>query len=187
MNLAPSNLVRTDFALPKNIKPRAARAKGVPSLEPPLPLKLLRAREALMQLFRPHMRELGLTDQQGRILRVLAERDAVELSELSAETCIHPASLSRMIPRMQANGVLRRWRDPVDARRVMVSISKPGMALFRAIARQSLDIYATVAREIGPTRLKELNRSLDSLIAGIGKSSGGAEQRRGRRIIRPGS
>jgi homoprotocatechuate degradation regulator HpaR len=138
-----------------------------------------------MQLFRPHMRKLGITDQQGRILRVLAECAAIELGELSAQTCIHPASLSRMIPSMQAKGLVRRLRDPVDARRVMVSITKPGTVLFRAIARQSLDIYATVAREIGATRLKELNRSLDSLVAGIGKTDGNAKLRHDRKIARP--
>jgi homoprotocatechuate degradation regulator HpaR len=139
-----------------------------PTISPPLPLQLLRAREAVMQLFRPHLHALRLTDQQGRILRVLAERKQVEMAALSAHTCIHPASLSRMIPRMHARGIVRRTKDRVDARRVIVSITKPGLVLFRAIRRQSIEIYATVAEEIGDARLRELHRCLDILIANVG-------------------
>lgn len=137
----------------------------------PLPLQLLRGREAVMQLFRPHLREVGLTDQQGRILRVLAERKWVEMRELSAETCIHPASLSRMIPRMHANGIVRRWKNRADGRRVMVAITKRGLALLRVIARHSVQIYAAVARKIGAARLRELHLCLDILIASLDRSA----------------
>lgn len=124
-----------------------------------------------MQLFRPHLRALGLTDQQGRILRVLAEAQSIEMRELSARTCILPASLSRMIPRMHKKGIVRRWKDRVDGRRVMVSITRRGLGLLRAISRQSIEIYASVAREIGASEMRNLHRCLDILIAKAGVSA----------------
>ena len=62
-----------------------------------LPMQLLRAREAVMQRFRPTLRDLGLTDQQGRIMRALAEVEWTDMMELAGRCCIHPASLSRIV------------------------------------------------------------------------------------------
>ena len=44
-----------------------------PDFEHSLPMMLLRAREAVMGRFRPMLREFDLTEQQWRIIRVLAE------------------------------------------------------------------------------------------------------------------
>lgn len=133
-------------------------------MSPPLPMQLLRARDAVMQRFRPHLRAVGLTDQQGRILRVLAETGRLEMSELAARTSIHPASLSRIIPRLHKKGVVRRGKNGADARRVSVSITPRGRGLIAVMIRQSARIYADLAAEMGPARWRELQRCLDMLI-----------------------
>ena len=125
---------------------------------------MLRAREAVMRRFRPFLRELGLNDQQGRIVRVLAEADQLEMGELAARTCMHPASLSRIIPRLVEQGIVQRWKDEDDGRRVMVAIAAGGRALFKVLARNSERIYAELAAEIGSVRMRDLYRCLDALI-----------------------
>ena len=127
-------------------------------------MQLLRARDAVMQRFRPYLRKQGLTDQQGRILRVLAESKQLEMSELAVQTSIHPASLSRIVPRLHAKGIVRRWKVDGDARRVLVSITKRGLATVRPVMRASERIYAELAGELGASRLRDLHRSLDMLI-----------------------
>lgn len=129
-------------------------------------MQLLRARDAVMQRFRPHLRTQGLTDQQGRILRVLAETEQLEMSDLAVRTSIHPASLSRIIPRLEAKGIVRRSKVDADARRVLVAITKRGRSAVAPVIRASERIYAELAAELGPSRLKELYRSLDMLIGG---------------------
>jgi hypothetical protein len=51
-----------------------------------LPMELLRAREAAMSRFRPVLREYGLTEQQWRVIRVLAEQDGIDASEVAARS-----------------------------------------------------------------------------------------------------
>jgi homoprotocatechuate degradation regulator HpaR len=131
---------------------------------PPLPLQLLRARDAVMQRFRPHLRALGLTDQQGRILRTLAEAGRMEMRTLAEQTCIHPASLSRIVPRLHRKGIVRRLKHPTDARRISVSVTKEGRAMIAGVIRHSARIYAALAAEMGPAQLKALYRCLDTLI-----------------------
>jgi homoprotocatechuate degradation regulator HpaR len=127
-------------------------------------MQLLRARDAVMQRFRPRLHALGLTDQQGRILRVLTEFDTVEMLELSALTSINPASLSRMIPRMDRQGIVRRRKNRDDARRVTVSLTDRGRVLIEPMVAESDRIYALLAEQMGAARMRELRRSLDLLI-----------------------
>ena len=153
-------------------KTRAKTAKAantpVRSMSRALPMQLLRAREAVMQRFRPHLHELGFTDQQGRIMRTLAEVDWIDMLELSRRCCIHPASLSRIIPRLDEKGIVRRRQDAEDARRMTVSLTKKGRAVFEVVSFESEVIYADLAAELGAARLQELHRCLDALIEVLG-------------------
>jgi homoprotocatechuate degradation regulator HpaR len=133
-----------------------------------LPMQLLRAREAVMRRFRPHIHELGFTDQQGRIIRALAEVDWIDMLELSRRCCIHPASLSRIIPRLDEKGIVRRRPSADDARRVTVSLTRKGRASFDLLSFESEVIYADLAAELGLPRLQELHRCLDALIEVLG-------------------
>jgi len=123
-----------------------------------------------MQHFRPCLHEAGLTDQKGRILRVLVEAAELEMLELSARTCILPASLSRIVPSMAKKGLVRRHRGHTDGRRVTVSITPQGRQIFKRLSRASERIYAVLAAELGTARLQEFNRCIDDVIEILGRS-----------------
>jgi len=133
-----------------------------------LPMQLLRAREALMRRFRPYMRELGVTDQQGRILRALAEVEWIDMLELSTRCCIHAASLSRIIPRLTERGLVRRRQDTADGRRIMVSLTGKGRALQKRVALCAEQVYGELADDIGPSNFDELHRCLEVMIDALG-------------------
>src|SRR5437762_11711484 len=105
-----------------------------------LPMQLMRAREAVMQRFRPHLRAHGVTDQQWRIIRALIEVDELEILDLSARCCIHAASLSRILPKLEADGILTRRVNEADQRRIIVAIAAHGKRLFDTIAPHSEEI-----------------------------------------------
>ena len=95
-----------------------------------LPLLLLRAREALMQHYRPGLRAHGLSDQQWRVLRVLREHEGgLETGRLAQQAYILGPSLTGMLARMEKSGLVARQRCPDDARR---SASGASMAQGRA-------------------------------------------------------
>lgn len=149
---------------------KAAKTANTPArnLSRALPMQLLRAREAVMQRFRPHLHELGFTDQQGRIIRTLAEVEWIDMLELSRRCCIHPASLSRIIPRLDEKGIVRRRPAADDARRVTVSLTRKGRAAFEMLSFESEVIYADLATELGAARLQELHRCLEAVIDILG-------------------
>jgi len=129
-----------------------------------LPMQLMRAREAVMRRFRPHLLSRGFSDQQWRIIRALADSGRLEIGTLSAQCQIHPASLSRMLPKLAEDGLITRNSHQNDQRRIVVAITPRGRALFRSVAPESEEIYAAVAREFGAKKLRELYQLLDRLI-----------------------
>jgi homoprotocatechuate degradation regulator HpaR len=133
-----------------------------------LPMQLLRAREAVMQRFRPKLHSLGLTDQQGRIMRALAEVESIDMMELAGRCSIHPASLSRIVPRLAERGLLRRRPDPKDARRTTVTLTAKGRATFWNVWVESERIYGALADELGASNLEALHRCLEALIESLG-------------------
>lgn len=135
-----------------------------------LPMLLLRAREALMLRFRPHLQAHGLTEQQWRILRVLAEAEALEIGEIGVRCNILPASLSLMLPKLELAGIVDRRANPADQRRVIVSLTAKGRRLFAEMGRESERIYAEITRDVGPERLRELYRLLDEVVDDLARS-----------------
>jgi homoprotocatechuate degradation regulator HpaR len=132
-----------------------------------LPMQLMLAREAVMLRFRPHLNESGLTDQQWRIIRALNEVDELEIVELGKSCCLHAASLSRILPKLEADGLVSRRSSKSDQRRVIVSLTSKGRRLFATVAPRSEEIYAALAREIGPAKLEQIYHLLDEVIGAL--------------------
>ena len=135
-----------------------------------LPMQLLRAREALMQEFRPHLRKHDLSEQQWRVLRALVEAGSMDINALGEMCQIHPASLSRMLPNLEDSGRIERRTDSDDQRYVIVSITAKGKALFQRVAKESEQIYASIESRIGSRELKTLYELLDKAIRAAPRS-----------------
>ena len=142
--------------------------RPIRSFERSLPMVLMRARETIMQRFRPHLHEHDITDQQWRILRVLAEEKVIDMMALSVRCCIQAPSLSRTIPLLVNRGLVRRSNHGNDQRRVLVDLTPKGRALFRTMSAESALIYAQLESEMGKARLEKLYRSLDEFIKMVG-------------------
>ena len=132
-----------------------------------LPMLLMRTREAVMHRFRPHLRHHGLTEQQWRILRVLAEREAMEMQDLATYCCIQAPSLSRTIPALDERGLVRRKAHASDQRRVVVELAEAGRDLFAAMSEESERIYAGLAAEVGEKRMARLYNVVEDFLERI--------------------
>lgn len=142
-----------------------------------LPMQLMRAREAVMARFRPHLAARGLTEQQWRIIRVLHEADAIDMAELAEHCCILPASLSRMLPALERQGLVTRRDHDSDHRRVSVTLSPRGRRLFAVMAAESEQIYAAIAEAVGPARMQQLYDLLGDVIIALDGSERDGEER----------
>jgi len=146
---------------------RADAAPARPTMRPfsrALPIAMLRAREAIMERFRPELNAHGVTDQQWRIIRVLADFGPAEILTISELCVIHPASLSRILPKLEDDGYITRRTNEADKRRVIVSLTEEGRAFFDSFAPHSQAVYAAIEDAIGYDRSRELCDLLDHVI-----------------------
>jgi len=125
---------------------------------------LLAAREAVTQRFRHQAKAHGLTEQQWRVVRALAEVESLEIIALSAVCHIHSASLSRILPKLGKAGLISRCSNAADHRRVIVSLTPRGRRLLEELMPDSRKIYQQLARDVGPERLERMYAMLEEFI-----------------------
>jgi homoprotocatechuate degradation regulator HpaR len=130
-----------------------------------LPLLLLRAREDVISRFRPILNAHGVTEQQWRLLRVLAEHDPqpLEPRQLCDLCTILGPSLTGMLARMDKLGLVRRSRVDGDQRRLAISLTAKSRALVRRIAPLVEREYQALEKAVGAAVVKEAYAVLDRL------------------------
>jgi homoprotocatechuate degradation regulator HpaR len=143
--------------------PEAAPDSVLRPLRRSLPMTLLRAREAVMERFRGMLRDNGLTEQQWRVIRVLAEREPLEVTDLAAHSFLLPPSLSRILKFLAERRLVTRRAVNADQRRHAVSLTAAGRRLFLRVAPSSEAIYRDLERAFGEKNLEQLYALLSDL------------------------
>ena len=126
-----------------------------------LPIALLRTREIVMQQFRPHLAQLGITEQQWRVLRVLGEDGPSEAGQVAERSCILPPSLSRIIKTLEQQKLLKSASDKTDGRRSIISLTDKGKKRLASGAPGSNQIYQSIEQRLGKAKLELLLDLLD--------------------------
>ena len=121
-----------------------------------LPIALLRAREAVMSHFRPLLAAYDITEQQWRVVRVLAEGRALDATELAERACLLPPSLTRIVRTLEERGFVSRQRDEADARRTFIEITPDGVEFIRQVTPDSRAIYEEMEARFGRERIEAL-------------------------------
>ena len=85
----------------------------------------------MTKLYKPLLAPLGLTYPQYLVLLVLWETDRIAVGELGTRLYLDSGTLTPLLKRMQASGLLTRTRAQDDERRVIVALSATGRALRR--------------------------------------------------------
>lgn len=116
-----------------------------------------------MARFRPILARHGINEQQWRVIRVLAEQDGLDASEVARRTAILAPSLTRMLRSMEDRGLVRRTGDPADGRRVILRIAPEGLRLIAEVSPESLEQYRQIETAFGTERLTALLQLLDDL------------------------
>lgn len=127
-------------------------------------MTLLRAREVIMAHFRPMLAKHDITEQQWRVLRVLAETGPLEATELAGRASILPPSLTRIIKALEERRLITRNRVKDDGRRALLAITPSGVALIEDLAPERIAIYEAIEGRYGAEQYEQLLDMLESLI-----------------------
>jgi DNA-binding MarR family transcriptional regulator len=131
----------TTSRLPTDPSPEALR------LDRQLCFALYSASLAMTRLYKPLLDAIGLTYPQYLAMLVLWERDGLTVSELGERLSLDSGTLTPLLKRMEAAGLLQRERDAQDERCVRVVLTRTG----RALRARAEPIPACV---LAPSRLR---------------------------------
>ncbi|WP_449397005.1 MarR family winged helix-turn-helix transcriptional regulator [Devosia riboflavina] len=87
------------------------------------------AGHAFNQLYRPLLDEIGLTYPQYLVMVALWNRDGLRVKELGDTLFLDSSTLTPLLKRMEAAGLITRTRNPEDERQVLLHVTDQGWAL----------------------------------------------------------
>jgi DNA-binding MarR family transcriptional regulator len=126
---------------------------------------LYSASRAATALYRPLLDELGLTYPQYLVLLLLWERDGRTVKALGDELDLDSGTLSPLLKRLEAAGLVERRRSAGDERVVEVTLTAAGTAL----RRRARKVPAALADATGLSiaELSTLHKTLTGLAGAL--------------------
>lgn len=138
-------------------------------LEAQLCFGLREAYQAVTTAYRGRLAEVGLTYTQYVVLLVLWEHRQVPMGELGRRVHLDSATLSPLLRRLEARGLVERRRDPDDDRRVNVSCTPAGRELYQPVR----SVQGRVEEETGMSvaEIRDLRDRLARLTRALARSA----------------
>ena len=126
-----------------------------------LPILLQKAKEASVAQVRQTLAGFGLTEQQWRVIRASFEHGEMNAQELAQRSAILGPSLSRILNRLESDGVLTRRTAEGDLRELTIKLSAAGKRLHNKVQPMLNKHYNALAEQIGSRKAKQLTDLLE--------------------------
>lgn len=133
------------------------------SLEEEAFLNLQRTANLHLQALSRFLRPFGVTPTQYNALRILrgSHPEALPCSEVGERMVTPVPDVTRLLDRLEARGLVRRWRDAGDRRVVLAKISKQGLGLLAEIDRPLSEWLRALLGPLGVRKLRSLVRRME--------------------------
>ena len=125
---------------------------------------------AFNRVYKPLLDRLGLTYPQYLVMMVLWERDDVPLKDIGEKLFLDSGTLTPLLKRLEASGLIKRTRSTEDERQVLIALTPKGQALreeARAVPQAILSSSACSVGELFAMK-NELVALRDRLNAALG-------------------
>jgi DNA-binding MarR family transcriptional regulator len=140
--------------------PAAVRAETAEEIAGRLRLSATRLARKLRQ-----EAQTGLTPSQLSALAAIDRHGPVTLGALADHEQVAPPSVSRVVAKIEADGLVTRQPDPADRRVTKVALTPKGRALLSASRRRKTEWLTTRLEDLGPEPRARLAEVLDILEA----------------------
>jgi DNA-binding MarR family transcriptional regulator len=85
--------------------------------------------QAFSRVYKPGLDQIGLTYPQYLVLLVLWEQDDRTVKQIGDRLHLDSGTLTPLLKRLEAAGIVRRQRDTKDERQVRISLTPKGQSL----------------------------------------------------------
>jgi MarR family transcriptional regulator, organic hydroperoxide resistance regulator len=140
-----------------------ARTEDLLALDRQVCFALAVASRNVIALYRPLLEPMGLTHPQYLVMLALWEENPLSVTELGRRLSLEPATLSPLLKRLEASGMVTRERDPRDVRALAIALTTKGRRLRQRAERVPPAILDRLGMSV--TDLEDLRDGLTRLIA----------------------
>lgn len=124
---------------------------------------------AISRMYRPLLEKLGITYPQYLVLLVLWERGEVPVKDLGEALDLDTGTLTPLLKRMEAHGLIGRHRSKEDERVVMIKLEQKGSELKQEASCIPLSLLESTGMSVGD--LRDLNETIKDLSVKVSKFS----------------
>ncbi len=113
------------------------------------------AAHAFNRVYKPLLDRLGLTYPQYLVMLVLWERDGVPVKEIGERLFLDSGTLTPLLKRLEAAGLVKRSRSREDERQVLIALTAQGQALkerARSVPLSIIDASSCSVAELAAAR-----------------------------------
>jgi MarR family transcriptional regulator, organic hydroperoxide resistance regulator len=116
---------------------------------------------AFNRFYKPMLDRLGLTYPQYLVMLVLWEQDGLPVKEIGERLFLDSGTLTPLLKRLEAAGLVKRTRSTEDERQVIVALTAQGEALKEKARSLPLSILA--ASDCSVAELSALKKEVEQL------------------------
>ena len=135
---------------------------------------LRRIVRALRESSRAAEDHFGVSGAQLFALQALSRAPGVSLNELAEKTRTHQSTVSVVVKRLVAQGLVRRSKSGVDARRIELAVTKRGMALLDRAPHAAQERLMAGIDKLPASERRVLASALSRLVAAMAATEGEA-------------
>jgi DNA-binding MarR family transcriptional regulator len=119
------------------------------------------AAHAFNRVYKPLLDRLGLTYPQYLAMLVLWEHDGVAVKEIGERLFLDSGTLTPLLKRLEAAGLIKRTRSTQDERKVLIALTPQGQALKDRARSVPLSILA--ASQCSVSELSDIKSEIAAL------------------------
>jgi DNA-binding MarR family transcriptional regulator len=124
------------------------------------------ASRSVLGVYRPLLEPMGLTHPQYLVMLALWQHAPMSVKDVGSLLALDSGTLSPLIKRLAAAGLVTRERDPHDERVLVVDLTDEGRTLRTEAERIPGQVVAALG--VGVAELEALHRALTRVIAAAG-------------------
>ena len=127
------------------------------------PYRLYRASKKLQVRLQSRLRALRMNPSQWHVISVLKAYGALSIGEIVDATLMEQPTVSRVVSRLEKNGLVSRRASTRDSRMALISLTAPGIEVFKQIVPAALRHQDLALEGIGRKEIAQVIAALDKM------------------------
>ncbi|OZI25091.1 MULTISPECIES: MarR family winged helix-turn-helix transcriptional regulator [Bordetella] len=138
-----------------------AKVQAPPPLDDQLCYAVYSAGIAIQRIYKPLLDQMGLTYPQYLVLNVLWRQDEQTVGDIAQGLALESSTITPLLKRLEAAGLLRRQRNPANERQVVVALTEQGRQLRNTAGCLGESLLGASGQS--PAQLADLNQQIRQL------------------------